>query len=214
MEDWGIPDWTNALAYGSTDCWDRNRWRWEFLRRREDLREEFKRKADAVYLDKLALFERIPDAFSKDGPTRPCEAGFFVSTRAISGELQKLPNPAISEQPPEVLNWIDGPDTWVQHFSETPPVGMLRFDFDLSKPIEPQLRNAREVLREFQADEMGRLVQRRERPEKWLSYLRVLDGREAGASWTRLAGILPMTAGTAQTARDTWMQARALCFNF
>lgn len=37
-EEWGLPDWRDAASYGEVKEWTFMRWRWEFYRRRDDLR--------------------------------------------------------------------------------------------------------------------------------------------------------------------------------
>jgi hypothetical protein len=86
--------------------------------------------------------------------------------------------------------------------------------FDLTKPLEPQIESARELVRSQQREALGKLTQSRRAPEKWLGYLRALDGRAAEASWRQIAGLYPNTAQKDQTARDIHRQALALCFNF
>ena len=138
----------------------------------------------------------------------------MVSTKLIGGILQSLPNPRISDQPPEAIFWQDRADKWTVHGSEEEPDGFLRFDFDLSQPIEPQIEIARKALLDFQKDRFGKTVQRRRRPDKWLTYLRVLDAREDGVSWADIAKILKHTDSKAHSARDTHRSAMGLCFNF
>lgn len=211
---WGLPDWRDASSYGDVESWRRNRWRWEFLRRREDLRVEFLEKAPKAYKDSLSRLERMPTAFPDGRVLTPDEAGFFVGTWKIHQSHEKLPNPKISDQPYYAISWSDWPEVWTRYYKVEPPEDKVRFDFDISKPIEPQLKMARAIMQEEQVERYGKPVQRRSRPEKFLTYLRVLDARECGASWSETAKILIATAGTEQTARDTWEQARALCFNF
>jgi hypothetical protein len=38
---WGVPDWEDPTAYPETDGLDSQLWRWQFLRRREDYREDW-----------------------------------------------------------------------------------------------------------------------------------------------------------------------------
>ena len=213
-DGWGIPDWLDPASYGDTSQWNRNRWRWEFVRRRDDIRADFDAKAAAVYAEKLALYAELPDHFCFQPPRRPDEPGFWVSTRLIGGTLQKLPNPRIGDQPFYAIGFTDWPEKLTRFNAVKPPKGYLRVDFDLSMPIEPQLHEAKLALQEVQKIELGKVIQKRRRPEKWLTYLRILDGRAAGASWSTLTRILPSRNGTEQAARDAWQQADALRFNF
>mgnify|MGYP001562861386 CR=1 FL=1 len=216
-KEWGLPDWRDEAAYGNTLAWSLNRWFWEFLRRRDDLRGEFDAKKDQQYRNSVALWE-LHKTVSPDGVGTPDEAGFYVGTRKIYPDRpfsEKLPNPRIGDQPYYAL-----PILYDRVLAQIPKVYIepderySRLDFDLDMPIRPQIEEAEAAIKEFQVHRNGKLIQKRRHSGKWLTYLRVLDARECGASWSEIATILPRTAGTEQTARDTWEQARALCFNF
>lgn len=100
--------------------------------------------------------------------------------------------------------------------------------FNIDKPLEPQLAAARETLKELQRARNGKLVQTRRHPEKWLSYLRVLDARDADATWSEVAkifyeqGLLArqkdpsggFQAPEPKAAHQLWQQADALRSNF
>lgn len=207
LNEWGVPDWRKPENYGSTEGWSRDRWRWEFIRRRADVRAAFDEGAEDTYryLVKFAGMEGFPAAH-----LRPDEPGFTVAhPLALEVELPRLPNPRIGDQD-SVLAFRDASAVVHTFNSEQPPDGFERFDFDLSKPIEPQIETARHVLKELQVIEHGKLIQKRRHPKKWLTYLRVLDGREAGASWRELTVLLPHRNGSEQSARDVWQQATAL----
>lgn len=215
MSEWGVPDWRDASAYGAQPDWNVNRWRWEFLRRRNDLRDEFDEKCEAEFADTMKRFHETPEHF--DGsPYRPDERGFHIFSRLIAPDcplLQPLPNPRIGDQPYFAISWTDGVGTGA-FYKREPPAGHLRVDFDLSKPIEPQLRAAKKLLLTSQVKHAGKAIQIRHHPDKWPTYLRVIDARADGASWSMVAGILPSTvSSTIETARAIHRQAEALCFN-
>ncbi|GAW36617.1 hypothetical protein RA2_03690 [Roseovarius sp. A-2] len=212
MNEWGIPNWLDPFTYGETINWTRNRWRWEFLRRRDDVRSAFDDEAENSYCywSKFAGKEGFPVAH-----LRPDQPGFTaMHPLARSLGLPRLPNPRIGEQPFDVIGFSDWAEGVAQFYSEEPPEGFERVDFDLSKPLEPQLECAKQLLKEMQRTAHGKAIQKRRHPTKWLTYLRILDGREAGASWAELTGLLPSRNGTEQAARDAWQQADALRFNF
>lgn len=212
MSDWGIPDWLDPDSYGATNRWPRNRWRWEFVRRRDDVRSAFDDEAENSYRywSKFAGKEGFPIAH-----LRPDQPGFTaMHPIAKSLGLPRLPNPRIGEQPFYEIGFSDWAESVTQFYSEEPPEGFRRVDFDLSKPLEPQLECARQLLKAMQIQEHGKAIQKRRHPTKWLTYLRLLDGREAGASWADLTALVPTRNGTEQAARDAWQQADALRFNF
>lgn len=94
MNEWGIPDWRDPSSYGDVERWKTDRWRWEFRRRRDDLREFF----DCGVKDRESLpFGHSPSFLD------PTQAGFLLATDAASarrfGYVHGIPNPRISEQP-------------------------------------------------------------------------------------------------------------------
>jgi len=114
---WGIPDWRDPAAYGEVTRWTFNRWRWEFYRRRDDLREYFDARAEETFKHwkKYAGKPGFPVA-----PLRPEEPGFcaIVDTEARARfGYSGLPNPRIGEQPASAIwpyehdgvgNYIEG----------------------------------------------------------------------------------------------------------
>lgn len=211
MNEWGIPDWQDAAAYGDTEKWDIDRWRWEFVRRRSDVRQAFDESCQESYELDLKWSER-PGV----RPYRPDEPGFVAGCQlAIDLGYHGLPNPRIGEQDEFVLLNANGDDRIMRGHKRVREIETLeQVVFDLSKPIRPQIETVESYLKEQQRNVVGKSLQKRRHTAKWLTYLRVLDGREAGASWSEIAQILMHTAATEQTARDIHEQARALCFNF
>jgi hypothetical protein len=212
MDEWGIPNWRESAGYGRTDFWQRNRWRWEFLRRREDVRAAFDEQAENTFLrqQKFAGKEGFPTAHLL--PNQPGFTAMHVLAPSLG--LPGLPNPRIGDQPPGVIAFSGWDGELICFNSQQPPAGFERIDFDMTKPLEPQLALAGRKLKELQVLDYGKTIQKRRHPAKWLAYLRVLDGRASGASWSDLTQIFPMRNGTEQAARDAWQQADALRFNF
>lgn len=210
--DWGLPDYLDQASYGESVDWTRSRWRWEFLRRRDDVRAAFTEAANATY-DYNQRF--VGKSFFPTAGRTPDEVGFTaMHPLALEIGLPRIPNPRIGEQPFDVLSFRDWDDAIVSIPAEHEPEGYLRADIDLSKPIEPQLETLRDWAKDLQASKLGKVLQKRRHPAKWLTYLRILDGREAGASWAELSCLLPLKNRTPQAARDTWNQADALRFKF
>ncbi|MGQ5702178.1 hypothetical protein ACUJ46_09030 [Sandaracinobacteroides sp. A072] len=230
MNEWGTPDWRDAAAYGDVKRWRFDRWRWEFYRRRDDLRAYF----DAHVEETLQRRQRYA---GKDGFTvahlRPNEPGFTLDAALEAGAqfgYSSLPNPRIGAQPMHLIktHQHDGVryDLGGVPFPLAPHEEPLTFDLD--RPIEPQLAHAREVLLSAQYALHGKPLQKRRRPKKWLGYLRALDAREAGASWAEITGAFyaeklldrhkdpsgGYCAPPPQAARDMWLAADALRFKF
>jgi hypothetical protein len=101
---WGLPDWRDPAAYGDVASWDFNRWRWEFYRRRDDLRAYFDAKMEYILRNK-PRDAGIPGL--AEMPTRPEELPFWtivvdIEARARFG-YSPLPNPRIGEQPEDLI---------------------------------------------------------------------------------------------------------------
>ena len=235
MNEWGIPDWRVPSAYGDVERWKTDRWRWEFYRRRDDLRAFFDRWADDPEVRNLRCNKgRLPSepgylAFGNGG-----EKGEAIRRFDYGG----VPNPRIGDQPAMSIMPCEKIFYRMRFFNpiKRRPLGLsvrealgeriprqyelylhdheYAVSFDLNEPLQPQIEYAVNVLKRNQKALHGRLVQKRRHKSKWLGYLRTLDAREAGASWAEIAIIHPATAHTGQTARDIWDAASALRFNF
>jgi hypothetical protein len=236
VNDWGLPDWRDEAAYGLISGWSKHRWRWEFSRRREDLRAYFDNWCEPS--------DKYVDANGK----RPEKEGFcHLDARSEFG-YWPLPNPRTGDHTRDLLwphvgtgvcNEMVGSQDHGKIGGMLDAIGVTVTDeqefvlhefrgyryarvkenqmaltFDLDKPLEAQLAQAKISLELYQKQRHGVAVQRRANPEKWLTYLRVLDAREFGASWAEISTILKYKAATPHAARDSWKQARELCFNF
>lgn len=222
MNDWGLPDWRDPSSYGETSSWSDLRWRWEFLRRRKDLRIDFERyapRAAALRNDdylKLGLTELVDQIASEGFTTAP----FGGQPYGYIG----IPNPRISALPDAFLAFIsterpsgglhpyfaeDGLPAYPDGVQFSPNQAVWVFDLDWD--LDLQLVMAREQLTKLQAGrEKRRAV--KDHKGKRLTYLRVLDAREAGASLAEIAAILPDSYGRrdAHTAHNVIQQAAAL----
>lgn len=223
--DWGIPDWLDPGSYGDTKQWSEFRWRWEFTRRRDDCREDF-----LAYKDEAERFhQQVPaDEILRwlgvergDRRLRPDEPGFTAPVPHCYEKygIGRLPNPAIGDQPFYVLIFrkrrpvmVMFPEDGVD-VEETDAV----IKFDVTAPLDYQLEGARQLLEGKQKSKLGHLVRpSKKHPGKWLRYLRVLDARESGATFSVIeqSGILKGLREEPQAARDVFQQARALCFKW
>jgi hypothetical protein len=235
---WGIPDWLNPAEYGDTAEWSNDRWRWEFTRRRDDYRKAFDASADKTYALRIELYKTLevggriirPDEIRK--PNDP----FFVAQATALREfgLSALPNPRFSKQPSTNISFQGEPTRfyigegaeWPQATGEPAaeeipvPKGWLAVVFDLSRPLERQLQGVKGWFDFWQIEQFGKVIPTgRLHRKKWLTYLRVLDGRAAGASWSELTVVLGKHMRSnvrrePQAAAQVYRAARALMFNW
>jgi hypothetical protein len=226
MSKWGLPNWRDPTSYGDVNKWSKERWRWEFTRRRPDYREAFEASAQKSYEIARAIHGPRVAILSPEQP------GFCAQTTwPPKFGLAALPNPRISEQPWHVITFTsdrirfyrgEGPD--LPYDGERTahvdvPENRLAVVFDLTGPIGPQLKTLRNTLKLYQELAMGKKIPvRRRHPKKWFMYLRVLDGRKAGASWDQLTAALPHMRSNVrrepQAAAQVHEAAQALMFNW
>ena len=225
-KEWGLPDWRDADSYanffGSPEQWSDDRWRWEFKRRQSGYRATFQvlvdRGLNGVRLlnaekdrsgQRQVVFRQITEA----APNVDAHTLGFVfqadAETAVEHEMFWLPSPRFSDQPDSVL-----------HFAESVQVAKLdsfggkanvfSYQFDISKPLAPQLEACRKHL-EFLASWKGLNVKRENRHKaKFFEYLRVLDANECGVKPADFASILEHKAQDFHGARDTLKAAERL----
>ncbi len=135
--EWGIPDWCDAAAYAEfIDC-DLDRWRWEFLRRRKDYRDDYR----AAFQDQLEAGFINPQSYE----------GSFFHEGATIYDLVEFFDPAVSTWNEYGPNW-----SYPEKILTTPQDASERWwqiktlTFDLGKPIAPQLHAAKVFLLEEQ----------------------------------------------------------------
>jgi hypothetical protein len=190
-------------------------------------RADFDAHAQCSYETSVA----VQDGFGRPAidVLKPENPGFVAqSTLALKYDLAGMPNPRISEQPWHSImfhnlalrfytgsgkDFLDG-DT----AEEFPiPEGWMGAILDLSKPWTSQGEDIRAQFEFLQSEQFGKVIRGRAHKKNWLRYLRVLDGREAGASWSKLADIAASNGddvATPQDAKQVWDAARALMFNW
>lgn len=205
---WNVPDWKNAAAYPKPDDLDLTYWRWEFLRRRPDYREDFDAHAPLTYEYEIAQAKATspktkrlsvvsPDhpafrarldylAYHKDNQADPAFhqalQRFLRYDLAYSG----LPNPRCMrplrlhfERP--FGGFLEGPLNEKTRLSLRED--QVMFIYCLSRPLTSQEKLIGDLLRKMQAHRYGRKVDRRVRKKDWPRYLRVLDAKNAGLTY-------------------------------
>ncbi|WP_295047463.1 hypothetical protein [uncultured Paracoccus sp.] len=194
MNEWGVPDWRDRAAYGDYEAWTINRWRWEFYRRRHDLRADFD---EAIGPDAINMTDFFNEGLSPDDP------GFVacIPDPRRYGYL-RLPNPRIGDQPEGYIfptydhagvsytlgsgarpsDFYD-PNAYRMEVCE----GQAGVRFDLEKPLAPQFEAAKQALEREQERRLGQVLRAPRTPNdkaggklahEWLQYLRVLDAAD------------------------------------
>jgi hypothetical protein len=182
-----LPDWRDAAAYptpGSPSWISANQWRWEFQRRDPAYQRdwvEFTKLAAIYGIDpdtpagdlKMRLGPRFKALVDKYGMLKPIDPAspsppLFVQVRrlAISPPGQPIEMKAIRLEE-----------------------GTALVQIDLRQPLAPQLTKTRGRLLALTADwKPARLAQWR--PERWLTYLRLLDADACAATKDEISRVL------------------------
>jgi hypothetical protein len=216
--DWGVPDWRDADTYPEPDQLTLREWWWEFTRRRPDYR---------------ALWEAADSLAGKDHRYAPDVDAFRLQfelslihdpTRSMTDfELMQHRRPHNYGRSPveAVLENAEGEHS--QHFRtqvlkqqrSAEDSGHMSFNFDLTKPLSPQIERAERFLTAYQEELFGKVATRRPRQGNWREFLRAIDGRDRKATYRQLAAELwPGQDKEPQSARDTYKAACMLRDNF
>jgi hypothetical protein len=198
----GTPNWMKADTYPGPDSINDTFWRWEFLRRRWDYREDWNKYFPLTYEYDLAC-ARNPDYPTKyNKPVFPPDHPAFKARMPNSLEkyqLSGLPNPAIAK--PWMLSfdsdygriyfgqgcdWMTGGE----ELSICLPEWKVAAVFDLKRPLPAQIDKVKADLMEWQSHQIGRKLERRKCRDEWPLYLRVLDAVELGVPFRNIGRIL------------------------
>ncbi len=190
------PDWRNASDYEFGEISDLY-WAWEFLRRNSKYQEDWKFEFDCSLQANKDLFQRSSHYYDEIIPGEVSGSKgrtYYFETYGI----YTLPNPDISRP---------------QHITIEPAYGQIRvrekdglgkesmilyknqaaITFDLSVPIKPQLKKATEKIEsmreKYGVDDSEKSI-RRQQQNLYSKYLRLLDGKLAGADNKTLAKVV------------------------
>ena len=220
------------------------RWAWEFLRRNADYQREWEQLLASGAADEII---RQEEGFTRDHPhlyiySQPYSQPPLESQKwgLVVYCNPKTPQPRSLCFPRSFGRIISGAQLkYLQRKSGTPDRAVTRHDlrrqsyplwleqeqaaaiFDLSQPLNPQLKAVGASLRRYQKSyrEKGEIAYKvpRRHVENWARYLRALDAQDAGASRDDIAEVLlPQYANIYPThtgrkrAVDTLKQARQL----
>jgi hypothetical protein len=164
---WNVPDWKNASLYPvplpERDDSDLRQWRWEFLRRDEEYRQDWLRIRSIDRQGKLALLADPPILdFTQITPILVKEQVKDPLYFQRKYKLKKLLNPAHIK-----------PRHLAFYFT---PLNSITLTFDLDMPISKEIVRAERILKRYQKQLKG-VIQRATYPDKkkWPLFLRAID---------------------------------------
>ena len=185
---WGVPDWHDEKAYPTAHELDDLEWRWEFLRRNHGYRQDWLRAAwEFSPCPRERYFQ---GAYGVCGPFDPRH-----SIRAMPGypsSIESKKKPAVSYRSSgrapflEVLlsnRFANIKD--IERIIRRPAFSSdVYVRYDLSRPINPQAKEIKDLLIRLRREQFGENVDRvRQRRPHWPLYLRLLDAADSGTSY-------------------------------
>ncbi|MEO7861453.1 MAG: hypothetical protein ABIU05_13635 [Nitrospirales bacterium] len=168
-DQWNVPDWRDASLYPvpqpESDNSDLPQWRWEFLRRDKEYRQDWLRIRAIDPEGKLALLADSPRHLDWEVPVLVKEQHqnpFYFQKKY---KLKRLFNPA--HRKPAQLAFYPLPSN------------SITMVFDLDKPISTQVARAEQVLEKYQKAFRG-VISRANYPDKkkWPLFLRAIDAQD------------------------------------
>jgi hypothetical protein len=205
---WGIPNWRDGSEYPK--ILHDTEWRWEFLRRCEDYRGDWKKcEAEIKRYDDL-----LSNGFQKVLEIEIIKLGKSIdSVFRKYGFVNSIPiNPAIQDPEMLILESPDGPD--IMDLARVEPMvqaGSLyrlsesycAFFFDLEKAINPQIKKAQKMLLMAQRERSRNISDIRLHRENFPLYLRALDAEAEGATYREISKVLfPQSARQGNKAEE------------
>lgn len=198
----GALNWMDEATYPSPNDLNDSFWRWEFLRRRADYRQDWANFYPQTYEYNLGCARNpsYPTRFNK--PVFPPDHPAFKARMPNSLEkyhLSGLPNPAIAK--PWMLSFDSdygriyfgqGPD-WMAGGDEVSlclPEWKVAAVFDLKRPLNGQIEKIKADLTEWQSHQVGKKLERRKRRDEWPLYLRILDALDLGVRPAEIGRVL------------------------
>lgn len=205
MVRWGIPDWTQAEEYPDPAHTSDRQWRWEFERRQPQYRQRW----EDVSGDPNR--RPVPDVFGVPVVRDPdhkyvmrvlCDPKCSMNDEAI----RAAENLRTMYSDHGHIVTYDDPE--IRHCSDE----FVDYRFSLAEPLNPQMEKAAMVLREAQDEKYGTKNTARPSRELWPLYLRALDAKECGVSYSEMGRVFwPTDVGdTKSKARRTYELAKAV----
>lgn len=217
-----VPQWKDEETYPGPDSLNDTFWRWEFLRRRSDYRQDWEKYYAQTYDFDVACANdpHYPTryrkkVFSPDHPAFKARMPNSLEKYHLSG----LPNPTIAK--PWMLSfdsnygriyfgqgpdWLGGGEEVTLRLSEWRVAAV----FDLKKPMLAQIDKVKSDLMEWQEHQVGRNLERRKCRDEWPMYLRVLDAVDADVSFREIGHtLLKIQDGEAGEARASQLYKHA-----
>ncbi len=194
--NWGLPDWRNPDAY--PDSLSENQWRWEFLRRRKDYREDWLLHFESSYRKNLQHYENMPLPEGVDSWNNHFSGCVNMPKSKEKYGVNFLLDPSLPNPAPGLFTHKNGfvvgyaSDSQFEQYSHD---GVHLVAIDINRPLTEQFKKAKELLSRIQNEVKGKVSTEKKFKDKWSFYLRFLDAdtmrsMESGLTWDKIGEAL------------------------
>jgi hypothetical protein len=179
--EWGLPDWTKEGEYPNKDKTEIWEWAWEFLRRWPEYRNFWTEKVKPftgangfIHRDAAGNFwPHLDELISRFGVDLPSPPQSSTPSKFVSSQISFVP--------------YDGSRDFQRLQLKENQIAII---IDLARPLPTQFKRAYKSAETQQKSLKSRLKRARSRATGYVTYLRILDGGEAGARSTEIADLL------------------------
>lgn len=232
---WSVPDWRDASAYPNPVALSDTLWRWEFLRRLKEYRKDWTAHFQGTYQHLRSTSKSKKNILTPDHPQFVARGDYLLAHAQPGTDQERealqsihalskydlnggLPNPAI--RVPFMLSFAQEFGGMYIGRGDEEEVRIEKdhvlYQFDLTRPIRPQVKKATQDLLHEQLWRRERKEDRRVHRHLWPRYLRALDARDCGATYkdigTMLLGIVDYD-DAAKRGAELYAHARSLQAN-
>ncbi len=162
--NWHVPDWQDKAAYPKANELTDDQWLWEFLRRRIDYRKDWLNHSENIKGDTAPHLAHCIGTTEKYGLWGDCLLDPTLSVNELPDGEPHFTN--TSGKTHDFDTMIACPE-----LADT----LVNYQFDLAKPLEPQLKEAKITLKSEREYRGIKDPDKRIRRPQYPSYLRVLD---------------------------------------
>jgi len=197
------PNWKQLDDYAFTDSLTREGWCWEFMRRNPEYKKDYseaKEKPGLIYdppkLEGESNSEYMQRTIGQELDPTSCAAKVYYALKW--GMEPPVQDPNCGDAPkfllpfPQLTKWDDIGKYFQREESVGPVLQSLQFPtltFDLTRPLNPQVKQTKKILKELAVDMSGR-KQFNVLPEDWRCYLRLLDALNAMAKTKEIITVI------------------------
>lgn len=191
MINWGVPDWHNDSYYPNDLTTDQ--WRWEFLRRNKDYREDWLLHFFSSYQYNLKAYKNVPiDEGIESWEQHFSSTAEMPCSRDKYG-INYLLDPS---QPSSEINLFAAQSGFLVTHALPDQLAQFSQDnikllaIDLKQPLPEQFKKAKIFLTKIQEEIIDKVPSQRKHTDKWPLYLRILDAHDSGDTWAEIGNVI------------------------